>query len=59
MKSKCYVFSGYKERNKACLVYLDYKLQKDSNGSPIWKLKCRKTAERTYLETSKQQRRYR
>ena len=29
MKSKCYIFSSYKQRNKVCLVYLECKLQPD------------------------------
>ena len=32
MKCKCDVFSGYKQRNKLCLVYLECKLQQDSYG---------------------------
>ena len=59
MKIKCYVFGGYKQRNNVCFVYLYYKLQQDSYGWCIFKLKCQKTVERTYLETTKQQRRYR
>ena len=42
MKDKCYVFSGYKERNKDCLVYLECKLQEVSYGWCILKLKCQK-----------------
>ena len=53
MKGKCYVFSGYKQRNKLCLVYLECKLQQDSYGWCIFKLKCKKTVEKTYIETSK------
>ena len=29
-EGKCYLFSGYKQRNKVCLVYLGGKLQEDS-----------------------------
>ena len=29
MKSKCYRFSNYKERNKVCVVYLECKPQED------------------------------
>ena len=29
MSGKCYVFSGYKQRNKVCLLYLERKLQQD------------------------------
>ena len=29
MNGKCYVFSGYKQRNKVCLLYLERKLQQD------------------------------
>ena len=29
MKGKCYVFSGYKQRNKVHLVYLECRLQQD------------------------------
>ena len=32
MKSKCYVFSDYKQRNKMSLVFLGGKLQEDSYG---------------------------
>ena len=58
MEGKCYVFSGYKQRNKVCLVYLEWKLQQDTYGWGILKLKCKKTVEKIYLEISKQQRRY-
>ena len=47
-KNKCYIFSGYKERSKVCLVYLECKLQQDSYGWCIFKLKCQKTVEKTY-----------
>ena len=53
MKGKCYVFSGHKQRNKVSLVYLESELQQDRYGWIIFKLKCQKTVERTYLETSK------
>ena len=29
MKGKCYVFSGYKQKNKVRFVNLDYKLEHD------------------------------
>ena len=29
MKDKSYVFSGYKQRNNVCLVYLECHLQED------------------------------
>ena len=58
MNSKCYVFSSYKQRNKVPLVFLEWQLQQDRYGSCIFKWKIQKTVERTYLETSKQQRRY-
>ena len=32
MKSKCDVFSGYKEGNKVFFVYLECKLNRDSHG---------------------------
>ena len=32
MKGKYYPFSGFKQRNKAYLVYLECKLQEDSYG---------------------------
>ena len=38
MKSKCYVFSGYKQRNKVFLVYLECKLQEDSYDFCIFKI---------------------
>ena len=59
MKEKYYVFSGYKQRNKVCLAYLDCKLPKHRYGSYIFKLKSRKTEARTHLETKKEQTRYR
>ena len=55
MKCKFFVFSGYKLRNKVCLVHLECKLQQNSYGSCIFKLKRKKTVETTYLETSKKQ----
>ena len=55
MKSKCYIFSGYKQRKKVCLVCLECKLQQDSCGWWIFKLKWDKTVEQIYLETSKKQ----
>ena len=55
VKAKWYVFSGYKQRNKVSLVYLDCKLEQVSYGWCIFKLKCQETEEGTYLETSKQQ----
>ena len=59
MKRKSYLFSGYKQGNKASLVYLKCKLQRDRYGWWILKLKCQKTVERIYLETSKEETRYR
>ena len=59
MKGKYCGFSGYKQRNKVCLVYLETKQQQNGYGSCVFKLKCQKTVERTYLETNKQQTRYR
>ena len=59
MKDKCYVFSCYKQRNKVRLGYLECKLQHDRYGWCIFKLKCQKTIEKIYLETSKQQADYR
>ena len=41
------------------MVYLECKLQEDTDGSSIHKLKSWKTVERTYLETRKQQPWYR
>ena len=55
MKGKCYVFSGDKQRNKACFVYLECKLQQDTYGWYIFKLKCQKTVEKTHLESRKLQ----
>ena len=37
-----------------CFVFLEYELQQDSYGWCIFNLKCQKTVERTFLETSKQ-----
>ena len=58
MKTKCYVFSGYRQRNKECLMYLEGKLQQDRYGWCIFKLTWQETVERTYLETIKIGRRY-
>ena len=32
MESKCYVYSGYKQRRNVCLLYLECKFQQDSYG---------------------------
>ena len=50
MKDKCYVFSGNNQRNKEYLAYLECQLQQDRYGWCIFKLKCKQTEERTYLE---------
>ena len=55
MKGKCCVFNGYQQRNKVFLVYLQWKLQQDGYGSCIFKLKCQRTVEKTYLQKKKQQ----
>ena len=55
MKSKYNPFSGYKRRYKVCLVYLEWKLQQDSYGWCIFKLKSQKGVERRCLKRSKQQ----
>ena len=54
IKDKCYVFGGYKERSKVSLVYLERELQQHRYGWYIFKLKCQKMEEKTYLERSKQ-----
>ena len=53
MKGKCYVFSGYKERNKVLFLFPECRLQKDRYGSYMFNLKCCKTVETTYLEKRK------
>ena len=58
-KDKCYGCSSYKESNKECLVYLECKLRQHSYGSPIFKLKFQEMVETPYLDTCKQQTRYR
>ena len=55
MKGKCYVFSGYKERNKVLFLFPECRLQKDRYGSYMFNLKCCKTVETTYLERRKKQ----
>ena len=55
MKGKCYSFSDYKQRNKVCLVFLKWKMQQDSYCWYISRLKSKKMVERTYLETSKEE----
>ena len=52
-------FSGYKQRTKIGLTYLERKLQQDTYGSCIFKLKCHKTEDKSYLQARKQQPRYR
>ena len=42
MKCECYVFSGYKQRNKVCLVYLENDLRQNRYSWCVFKLKCRK-----------------
>ena len=57
-KKKCYVFSSCKQRNKVLLVYSVRKLQQDSYGLYISRLKVYYTLEETYLETRKQETKY-
>ena len=52
-------FKRLKIRNKERFVYLECRLQQDKPGYCIYKLKCQKMVARTYLETSKQERKYR
>ena len=59
MKGKYDTFSGYKQRNKLCFVYLDLKHQQRRSCWCIFKLKWQKREEKIDLETSKQQSRYR
>ena len=59
MKGNCYVFSGYKQRKKFGFVNLEHKLQHDMYRWSVFRLKDQKTAEWTYLETAKQQTRFR
>ena len=54
IRVKCYLFSVYIQRNKNISEYLGCKLQEDGYCECIFKLKCHKTVQRTYLETSKQ-----
>ena len=58
-EGKCYIFTAYKDRNKKWVVYLERKLQEDGYGWCIFMYKCKKTVEKMYLETSKQQTKYR
>ena len=53
MKRKCYVVSGYKQRNKVFLVYLKCDCEQHRYGWCLFKLKLKKTVDKTYLETSK------
>ena len=55
VKVKSYVFSGDKQRNNVCLVYLEYKLPEDIYGSKMFQLKCQKSAGIWYYGKSKQQ----
>ena len=59
MKHKCYAFSGYKQTNNVCFVYLECKLQQSSYGWCISKKKCKKTVEKKYSQKIMQQTRYR
>ena len=59
MKGKCYVFSRCKQRKKVYFGYLECKLEENGYVRCTFKLKGQKTIERTYLETGKQQTRYR
>ena len=52
---KCYVFSGYKERNNVPFVFLECKLKKDRCGWYFFNLNWSKTIETIYLERRKQQ----
>ena len=58
MNQKYHVFSGYKERGKVGPVYFEGKPQQKKYGWRIFRLKCKKKVEKTYLQTSKQQTRY-
>ena len=49
MKSKCNVFSGFKQTKDVCLEYLECKLQKVENGRCILTFKWHKTVEKRYL----------
>ena len=55
IKSKCSVFSSFKQRTKVCMVYLECKLQEYRYGWCLFDLKCYETVYRTYSERSKQQ----
>ena len=59
MKSKSFDFGRYKQRNMVSLLYLQCKLQEYGYVSRIFKLKCKKMVRERYLETTKQQKRYR
>ena len=54
LKGKSQVCSGYKQKNKLCLVYFECKLQQHSYGWCIFKLKDPKSAENICLGKSKQ-----
>ena len=47
MKGKSYDSGGYKQRNKACLVYLESKMQQDRYGVCIFNLNSQQRIERT------------
>ena len=59
MKAKCYVLSNYKQRKNVWLLYLEFKLQQDRYSYCNSKLKCYQGVEGIYLETSKQEGKYR
>ena len=59
MKSECYFFRAYKQRNKVSLVYLEYNVEQNRYSRCILKLNCQKVGESIYLERRKQHIRYR
>ena len=56
MKSKYFVFSGYKQKNNMCFVYSERELQQNSYDWCIFKLKSQRTVEATYLESANNKR---
>ena len=54
MKAKSCVFSGNKEGNKVCFVYVEFKLQQKRYAWLIFKLKNQIKVEKICLEKSKE-----
>ena len=59
MKGKCWAFGDYKTKKKGVLGVFRVQTAKSRVSFIHFKLNCRKTVEKTYLEKRKQEKRYR